>query len=397
MILNNLSKGGINRLVFINFYFSLGLLSFVPNITDLSSLYFIFSLSLIFFITIYNLIKKPIVDSYSLLALVFVFNLAFFNSIVALNNGTSVGEYLRALVPFIFILFYIPIFTLMKKDAENILLMLLLSALVWSVKIYVMYISDLMLVFSGGLGRLTYVSTELLIPFGLIGFILSIYILNSFKLKLVFCSIFFVLIIASGYRAHLLLCIAVFLFYIRFWNSIFGLGLFLLSLLFGFFLLVSDANIIELFVDRITKGSSGDTVRENEISYALNQFILSPIWGQGLGNPVPIEVTRTDNMLDFFEKSSVSYIHNFFYYFLMNTGITGTSIMLLTFLGPVVSVLIRKGGDCLDRHVNECACVAIICLVAFFFVSASFRQIQMMICMATLISVITNNKRSDNV
>ncbi|MFA0812612.1 hypothetical protein [Microbulbifer epialgicus] len=361
---------------------SLGLLSFVPSAFDPPALLLIVSLAFYAVNVCFRVRRLFLISSYGFLVLFFVAYLFFINSIVAFINGRDVDLFFRGVVPFLFFLFFLIFWNDEQLTDQSAYDLVWLSSVFWLFSLIVFNFFDVLRVLSGELARLSYVVSDVLIPFGMIGFVLTLYKKNINKL-LRFCLLlaFGGLVVLSGYRSQVLMLMVVVLFYLRVWKSFWGL--FLAGLVFTVLvaLYLSGFPVVEALVNRMA-GSAGDSVRSAELSFAFSQLFESPIFGKGLAVPVPLELTRPEHVAGLFEKESVPYIHNFLGYFLMNSGVIGgVGIVLILFLPLYVSFKswIEEGGAR-----SEGVLVIFGLLIAFFLVSAAFRQIQMVVVVALL-------------
>ncbi|MUT69304.1 hypothetical protein GOM41_02295 [Pseudomonas stutzeri] len=277
-------------------------------------------------------------------------------------------------MPFLFFLFFTVFWNDTRLTDKAAYDLAWLASVFWLVKIFLFHAFDIFRVLSGELARLSYVVSDVLIPFGLVGFVLTLYkggVRGAVRLLLL--AGFGGVIILSGYRSQFLMMVAVLLFYLRVWRNLLGMGLALVLFLIIGFLYFEGFLVVEVLVNRMSS-SAGDSVRGAELDFAFSKFYESPIFGLGLTVPVPVELTRPDYVAGFFEKDTVPYIHNFFGYFLMNTGAIGAVGVLVALCWPLFISGVRwlKG----DRLHNEGIFIVLFLLIVFFSVSASFRQIQ---------------------
>ena len=286
------SKCGNVELFFLYALFaSLGLMSFVPDFTQPSTYLFIifyFCMLLLWVVKVGRFLK---VDRMGLIILFFLLYLACVGVPLAMLQGRELPDALRALTPFVFLITYLYFHDLASRNRVLVLRLILVSSVVWMLKVYLLSYQDVISFFSGSLGRLTYASSDLLVPFALVGFCVSLYVepLRA-PVRLLLLGAFLMLIIASGYRAQILIAMAVVLIYLKFWKSALGVFagvvLFLVSLYVVFY-----TGVFDVLVQRM-QGSAGDSVRAQEWSFAWTNFLSSPVWGNGLGTPVSVEYTR---------------------------------------------------------------------------------------------------------
>lgn len=298
----------------------------------------------------------------------------------------SIGEVVRGVIPFLMLVFYIILYQLPREWVLRLPYLILLSCTVWAFQIVVFDFGSVLAVMSGQIARLTYSSSAMLVPLGLVGFIFSLYLNDRRAIyRVPQVGLFLLLIAISGYRSQLLLAIAVTIFYFRHLYSlkaIFGL---LTLLVAGASYTVFNPDYLTYLIDRF-QYSSGDQVRELEIDFALNAFQQSPIFGNGAGYPVPVALTRPESIQELFSGASVPYIHNVSAYSLMAFGLFG-SLVLVSFIGlPIlksaIPALRQKTGS------SEACWVVATSLIAYFHVSASFRQVQMLIVLSAVLVVL---------
>lgn len=362
--------------------FSLGFLSFVPTALEPASLILILALACHASLVFYRRGTAISVPIHGCIVTLFLLYLVFCNSFISIFSGNYFSSFFRAVVPFLFFVFYLFFYNDDEFDDLTIYDLVWLSSFFWLLKIFIFSFSDILLVLSGELARLSYTVDDVLVPFGVIGVVLTLYkkdlqVLFRWILVFAFSSI----VIMAGYRSQALMLIAVVFFYFRVWKSIWGLLLCFCVVAALGYLYAIGFPAIEVLMSRMS-GSGGDSIRKAELDFAIGQFLESPILGKGLPVAVPIEITRSQDTAIFFERDSVPYMHNFIGYFLMNTGVIGAAFISLIFVMPLFLGVKKwlKG----DREINEGVLIVIALLVVFFLVSASFRQIQMILVFVLL-------------
>jgi len=371
-------------------FVSVGLLPFVPSFTSPISIFFSGWFIWFAIVVLWNKRFRLSIDNTSLGIIMFVFVVLPINVLVGLINDIGLSELIRGAIPFIFLLTYILFCQLSDDIKENIPRLLLVSAATWAISTLLLNFSAFLGVMQGNIARLTYSATSMLIPFGLVGLILLMYekkASNTFKIT--FLVIFILLIVTSGYRSQLGLTLAAIAFRYRSVLNIRSL-LAMTAMAIIFVLYFSyNPNYLNLMLDRI-RYSSGDDVRYLEIAYAWSIFKEYPIFGGGVGYPVPIAVTRPLSALGLFEVDTVPYIHNFSAYILMGFGSLGLGV-LLWILSPSLirnSIVIFSNNN----SIKEAAWICLSVLIVYFHVSASFRQIQMWIVVSALMVVLKSNR-----
>ncbi len=368
----------------------IGLLPFVPSPGSLVSIIFITSYIASAAMSLLTHFPRAVMDKTAILAIIIVFILMPLNFLVSNTAEVSLSSFGRAIVPFLFLLSYtfaIQLRSISVKHVENLLL---IASVVWAIKILVVFPQDFVDSLIGQLARLTYVASDMLVPFGMIGFILTIFsesIRGAKRFSLLL--LFFLLIVASGYRSHILIIAAAAIFkYRRIYSA---KNFFMLSafLVLGSAYLIINPEYVDMMKDRI-HSSAGDNVREAEMDYAFERFSDRPIFGNGLGHPIPVSLTRTGSTLDKFETDSVPYIHNFLGYVLMDLGIIGF-VLFCALLVPIVVTSTNQVIFHRNRSI-EGVWFCLISILLNFLVSASFRQIQMWVVISFLMYALKKGK-----
>lgn len=373
-------------------YFALfaliGLLPFVPSFTSVVSLAFV----LVYVVFVCHVVLRKSrgvkLDFMGVSVLVFCFFFLPVFTLVSILMGNAVEEVIRASVPFYFIVTYVFFLQDAEHFAENASKYIVVSGLAWAGGVLLKYPSEFFSALTGGIARLTYVSSELLVPLGMVSIVVLLYEKRmGVVLRLVLVACLSLLVLVSGYRSQMALIVMAVLFSQR---NIFKFRSFVFLFLFAFsgalFLYLSP-HYLDLMMSRF-QYSAGDDVRASEIAYASHVFSLSNVFGGGFGTQVPLALTRPESVLVNFDSSYVSYIHNFFWYVLMTSGVFGVFFFSLVLLPMVVSVFRRLVVIRNFRDV-EGAVVCLVVIFTYFQVSASFRQIQMWVIIC-LLAVVVN-------
>ena len=366
----------IGSMIFCGAIISSGFFPFVPVLTDYGIYPFLtlYVLSLCCFLICFA--KNPFLDKVSIIILFFLLYLML-NMAVAHLNYVSINDWFRGLVPFLFLVGYLLANKLFHKGICQIYNAIWLACCFWMLRLFILSGTAIFDIFNGSLARLSYVSTDTLVPFGMVGFVLTLYHENLKKnYKVLFSFLFFFVVFVSGYRSQILLIIIVLLFFMK--NNVSK------KIILVFIVLVLPLTISQLpkitaykaIAERFSNiGEEKGGVRENEMRYAISNFLDSPLLGKGLSFPVPIEVTRDINTMARFETDEVRYMHNIVGYFLMDTGLIGFAFLVIFWM-KCLSKIFKYFK--LLRSLNYFSGVSIawLCLSAFFLVSASFRQVQ---------------------
>lgn len=224
-------------------------------------------------------------------------------------------------------------------------------------------------------GRLTYEMADSVLPFPLAGFALALFSRNiGWVARTAYCSVFFIMIVAVGYKAVILISLALILAYSMFYGKlrdriISSVVIMLLALLgvFIFFSYFPDfVSFLELRIESF--GGKGDQVRINEIKHGFELFLNSPIFGNGLG----LSFNSDDYIY-----SPKSFIHNSAIYILAVYGLFGAFIYFCIFSGVVRSM--RRGGG------GVAFGVAILAVMASSLTAATFKLVQFNLLLGILL------------
>lgn len=377
-------------------FFCVGLMPYVPSFSSPQSILFVFAFTIYAIQAIYINGHNFRIDHTGII--VFLLCVVFLPSmtIVSAILGNAASAAFRVAVPFFFIIVYIFFAQDRRTSIERVPHLIILSGAVWVANIVLKYPSDVIAAMTGSLARLTFVSSEMLVPLGLAGFILTIYdrrLHGLLQFSLAF--IFFGMILLSGYRSQVLLAIAVFIFANR--NIMIAKNFISIAVLLICVLMYLSLNqtYLEMMLSRGIY-SSGDLVRLLEIDFAQSVFEKNIVFGGGFGVQVPLALTRPGMSLEAIDQQYVPYIHNFLFYILMVSGLFGLSFFILLFF-PAFIISIRcylKGS--MSREI-ESAVTCLITILVYFQISASFRQIQMWIILCALLAYIIQHARQKKV
>lgn len=373
-----------------------GALPFVPAVNDLGIYPFSILFCLLLASSILRFIKNPVIDKTSALIVAFLTYLTINYWIAALYN-TSFLDWLRGLAPFLFFTAYI--FARQADDDEGNTLYhaIWLACVVWLIRMTILVGSAIQDLATGAVGRLSHISTDTLVPFGMVGFILTLYDpQSSGRKKFVFSSLFFVAVILAGYRSQILMCCAILAIWAKlYYPTRILMAAPLLSAL-AVYLARLELSILDSIAMRFSNiANEKGGVRDNELQYAIKNFLESPLIGKGLSYPIPVGLTRDATMADLLTSDYVRYMHNIIGYFLMNTGIVGTLFLFAIWTSGFIAIFKQRRKFNKDYFFSGIA-VAWICLSVFFLVSASYRQIQTIFIFSTMLFLLTSShKRSD--
>jgi len=376
-------------LLFLGAIFLSGSLPYVPVADDIWVYPFLFTFIGSLLMGLFIIIYRPKLDVLSLLIIMFLLYLSM-NYFVAAIHEVPLSDWFRGIVPFFFLLGYPLANKFFPHNQDKLYRAIWLATLFWLVRLLFLTGMALFDIISGSLGRLTHIATETLIPFGMVGFILTLYHEKLPKLiKLGLSGIFILVVIMAGYRSQIILCLLVLLLWARINRPIRAM----LLIPFIFYLVISvqtlDHAVINLTTTRFTNLlEETEGTRKKELVYTISNFSDSPFLGKGLSYPIPVQLTRDKRMLASFDTNYVRYTHNIIGYFLMDTGLIGVII-----LGVIWFYVFYKILQLFKKLKNNPQLTGIVLswltLSAFFLISASFRQIQTVFLFSIMMHIIT--------
>jgi len=330
-------------------------------------------------------------DTTSALICIFLFILLPINFFKGISNNLAPDQPIRGIIPFIFLVSYLLLNQLSDYQKTQLQTLLTIAAGAWALSIILLNFNVLIDVLRGDIARLTYSVRNMLVPFGLVGTAFVLYAREMPQwMRWTILAIFLVLIVASGYRSQLAL--AALMIVVRYRNlvSLKSLAAMVLIIVTAVVFTTYNPTYLTMMIERF-QYSSGDDVRSLEIDFALGVFSQNPIFGGGVGYPVPVAATRPLRILEYFEQDYVPYIHNFVAYTLMGFGISGAIFFALLLLVPII----RNLPVFLTTLPNEkeAALLLLVVLLAYFQISASFRQIQMWVVISSLLVILNSGKK----
>lgn len=126
--------------------------------------------------------------------------------------------------------------------------------------------------------------------------------------------------------------------------------------------------------------------RIDEIDFAWQRFLESPLFGKGLGFQLPASVTFPEDVMGQVSieviPESAGYMHNVVAYLLMTTGIVGLLLYLLPILLVLVPALNRRD------HIGRAALFALAALLIFANFSAVFRLVQFSLLLVAVLKLL---------
>ncbi len=311
----------------------------------------------------------------------------------AVGNGIPSFEWLRACIPFLFLSAYFVLGTA-KGEADSLFILdcLQIGALFWAAKILFLSAGNLNSLLSGSLARLTYVTLDTLIPFGFLGFVLSLYNPSPFatRYRAAFLTLFGFLVLACAYRSQIILCTAVVIIHPRIRRHLLAAGLVLLLLMAPLSTLIAVSDLplmsnITLRFERLSEIRDFDDLgtRAHELRFAYTSFLDSPIFGNGLGCPVPGVYTGDS---DYYRS-----IHNVWLYLLMDLGLIGCCFYVLFILASLGTNDRNESSPKLEIYARArwCAKLATGALLLYASCQAAYRGIQFNLMLAAMTAVAT--------
>jgi hypothetical protein len=319
---------------------------------------------------------------------------------LAQSNDVPVSIWLRAVSPFLFLSTYFvlrPVRCL--QDARFVLNTLQIACLAWVVKIAFVIGPSWRNVLAGRVDRLTYLTLDLTLPYGLIGLVLAAF--NPAPLarrcRPFLIPFFLLFIFGSGYRLHALIAVVVLAAYaLRHRTGAIIAVLVVLPTLVLASATLWDSSFMASYVARFAAlRSEGDNSRSREISFALERTLESPMVGKGPGFQVPIAYTidSTNSRYGRLSRTrdSVGYIHNVAAYLAMTMGVLGLSLYAAIFVSAVRTRKPARTASA-SREIDRAALIVLFALIAFFCTSAAFRQIQSNLILAALCAVLARTR-----
>lgn len=315
-------------------------------------------------------------------AVLFVF-LGCVSAINIVYAGKPITDWLRGIAPFLFFLLATCLPKLTQQDKIFLSRRLFVASLLWLARIVVLAVISSLRGSNVFHERLTFDVIDAVIPFPLV---LAPYLLFVEKAAKPIWrwSILLVLLyvyVWIGYRAGLLLMLALLVFY--FAQSM-RQGTRIRSIILASALVALysygtvDSFDLEARYSNLDQDASG--ARNQEWAYAFSQFYESPIFGKGIGWQVPGDVTFYGlETLEGADVSSVGYVHSSLAYMAMTLGLVGVFLYYFVVLPRPF-----KSGD---RAISKFAAIAITLLILFCFTQASFRTIQTVLMIVTLLKL----------
>lgn len=310
---------------------------------------------------------------------------------VALYNGTSLQHwFMRGVFPFMFlaVFFLLPVTT--PASARALTRVVVYGCFAWAAFV------ALTLALNAGLAgsvRWTVITKDLLFPYNLVA--IPLLVLSSHFTRaerLVGIPLMLILTAGGGYRMQFLL-LAIFFAAVG-WRYL-RRGLVIPLLVAGAALLAglvwyastdTGAAMLARF-----GGAQGDSSRFAEIQFAFARFLESPLFGKGLGFPIPTWVTYSGRE-DYLERIAlreggywfVQYMHNIVMYLLMTMGALG----LATFGWFIARAFGGRAPAIVEGQDRKALIWALGLLLAFNLSAATFTLMQYHLLLAPLVALL---------
>lgn len=322
---------------------------------------------------------------------------------LSLLNGISVRDYLlRGVAPLLFLCFGFLLPLSNRKDCEFVLKAILFACFCWAVQIAIAVAGSLDETL---LQRWTILTRDLLFPFNLVAISLLLFHPKNqvSTTRLIGLVAFVILTIGGGYRIQLLIVSLIAIGYLVYAVRQGNLWLpTVMACLVGLFLtwFMSTESGIQLTERFLSLGEETESARSMEIKFAFKSFLESPLIGQGLPHPVPVEVAfygreaylaSVGSQLEHY--SHVAYVHNFAMYIMMNFGIVGLAGLGLFMAGTFVSVR-AEGTYLLAGPRRTGALVACYAMFVHSLVAATFTLFPFNMMLSSLVAVLAARTRS---
>jgi len=318
------------------------------------------------------------------------------SALVAALYGTPWTAWFRGAVPFLFLLAFFPFVDVAKREPQSLINAVHIASVLWLAKVAVMSGAGIAAVLAGEAQRLTQATEDwgtLTLPFGFIGLICSLFNNAPFarRLRWLLAPAFTLVALLTVYRSQLLIVTAVWMVYLVGLGArrMLGITVTLCALAAASMPYLLGLGLIQNIAERFSEvaGELGGS-RMAEIRFAFRNFLESPLFGKGLGYPVPAEVTFFGDVQAMREAGvdSVGYVHNAVAYMAMDLGLIG----LVCFFGFIFGNRWwrRRPTDLRLSSLWVIAVLGLGTLLAWILVEASFRQIQSNLALAALIAVL---------
>ena len=309
--------------------------------------------------------------------------------------------WLRAALPFFFLVFFFPLLDLAARYRRIVITAMHLGCFAWLANISLFAGSAVPLVLDGEAERITHVTemwSAFQLPFGLVGLILTLFCpsppLRTIRWPL--AAAFTLVPFLAVSRGQIVIVVFTWLFFLRLVQRERRLQWILPVTAIGAcvaFAILHTALLGSVSARFAETGSDSGGSRKAEIQYAMEEFVRSPLLGKGLGHQIPVDVTFSGDFetLARVDVQSVGYMHNVVAYLLMNLGAPG----LIAYLGFALAPL-GAGRLLWSKHSlseSRAAKLIMFSLLLWFCLQAAFRLIQSNLLLAAAVAVLAAETR----
>lgn len=381
---------------------SSALLPNVPEPSDPAAIVFVLAWSALFYTWLMQVALKGAVARTRTAAWAAAFLvLVLFSGLVATFWGTPFDLWFRGALPFLFLATVFPWLDLARRHPGFLLNSLHIASVVWLGKVLVVTGMAIPAVLFGEFQRLTHATEDwgsLALPFGMVGLALTLFNPDprALRWRWLLAVPFTVMSFLTVYRSQIAIVTLIWLYFVwtRPQHIRWRVATFFTVAAAGFAALLAATPLGDALVARFSEGAAEiESSRALEISYALAQFVESPLVGKGLGHQVPAQVTFAGDWEVILTAGvdSVGYIHNLAAYLLMDLGIAG----LLTYAGFVLLPLVRapRAANAGVSVLSRPARVALAAVLLFCLVQATYRLIQTNLIVAACVAVLAQANR----
>lgn len=325
------------------------------------------------------------------------------SSLIASWHGTPLSQWFYGAIPFLFLTLYFPFLEVSRYDPRFLLNAVLTAALVWLAKVILIASPGVSPVLSGDVERLTYVADMwrfLLLPFGMVGLTLALFAPTRFirRIRWVVAPLFTIVALLSMYRGQAIVVGGIWLAYALWSRARRGERLAVATSLVvaAVWLLLGTRVGTSLRTRFQSLPAEIEGSRVSEIGYALEAFRESPVFGKGLGYPVPVEVSFAGDPQAMLMSGaeSVGYVHNFVAYLLMDLGLGG----FLAFAAFLFAGMRRRRDDPRrdPDQLRTTGSLAVLALIFWMLVQASIRMIHTHLLLSALGAVLASRQRRES-
>lgn len=307
------------------FFLSLAFLEWIPNNLDFGLVSFSCCFSCLLFFWLLDFQKNKYIYKSELKLITFIFLILSINMLAAVLNSVDLLDWIRSsvfILVWVSLLFFIRFYNFLRLD--YLFSVFIFSGCIWMVMQILKADSLVGVILSGA--RLTYTNQNFILPYPLFICLILVLFYKDSLLKFLILIFSFVVLVGTGYKAHILIFFLGMAYYalINVRKFLYFLSLIFLPALYFY----------DFFYNYISfrfKGVGGesDLIRIREWEAAIDLFNKSPLLGAGLGSEFYIGSGWGDI------ESYRTYVHNSAMYFLATLGIFG-SLLIAFFIGIVL-------------------------------------------------------------